>query len=495
MKTPQDRIVSLNDHSLSAKGDYVLYWMTSARRPHFNFGLQRAAEYCQQLKKPLLIFEALRCDYRWASVRMHRFVLDGMLDHWRYFKKHTRAKQIYYLPYVERAVGEGRGFLKTLSDKACVVVTDEFPCYFLPRMIESAAQQVSVLMESVDSNGIFPLRATDKAYTKAHSFRAMLQKRLPKYIDVQPDEEPLAKALKGLPAFGSAPKSWFQKWPKVTQSFLEKWPRGHDLSKTKIDSSIAASFLKGGFVTAESMLRDFVGKRLKHYLDRNHPEKKVSTELSPYLHFGHVSAHGIFQAVAKKDGWKSQRLGDSMGGRREGWWKGSEAFEGFVDELITWRELGYGFCFHVPNYDAYESLPDWAQKTLAEHASDPRQYKYTLKQLWQAESHDDIWNAAQRQLLREGRIHNYLRMLWGKRILEWTEDPRQALEFMIELNNGLALDGRNPNSYSGIFWVLGRFDRAWGPERPIFGKVRYMSSANTKKKLKLGDYLETYGPR
>ena len=148
-------------------------------------------------------------------------------------------------------------------------------------------------------------------------------------------------------------------------------------------------------------------------------------------------------------------------------------------------------CAHLPLYDRYESLPAWVQDSLARHKNDPRPYLYGLDQLENADTHDPIWNAAQRQLRREGRLHNYLRMLWGKKILEWTRSPEEALDIMIHLNNKCALDGRNPNSYSGIFWILGRYDRPWAPERPVFGKIRYMSSDSTRRKLRLKQYLRS----
>jgi deoxyribodipyrimidine photo-lyase len=160
---------------------------------------------------------------------------------------------------------------------------------------------------------------------------------------------------------------------------------------------------------------------------------------------------------------------------------------------VTWRELGYNMCRQREDYDRYESLPEWATRTLQDHTKDVRQHVYSLAQFEGATTHDELWNAAQRQLRRDGTIHNYLRMLWGKKILHWSDSPRDALDIMIELNNKYALDGRNPNSYSGIFWVLGRYDRPWGPERRVFGKVRYMSSRNTTRKLKTATYLERYG--
>ena len=171
----------------------------------------------------------------------------------------------------------------------------------------------------------------------------------------------------------------------------------------------------------------------------------------------------------------------------------SQPAEAFLDELVTWRELGYVFCFHRPDYDRFESLPQFALDTLAKHAADKRPHVYSLEQLARAQTHDRIWNAAQTQLVREGTIHNYLRMLWGKKIYEWSATPELALAHMIELNNRYALDGRNPNSYSGIFWTMGRFDRPW-PERKVFGTLRCMTSDSTEKKLDLTTYLARFSP-
>jgi deoxyribodipyrimidine photo-lyase len=195
----------------------------------------------------------------------------------------------------------------------------------------------------------------------------------------------------------------------------------------------------------------------------------------------------------RQAGWNSDRISGKVNGSSNGWWGVEEHVESFLDELITWREVGYNMCSRSDDYDRYESLPKWAQQTLGKHAEDPREYVYTLDEFESAQTHDPLWNAAQRQLVREGRIHNYLRMLWGKKVLEWSASPQAALDVLIELNNKYALDGRNPNSYSGIFWVLGRYDRAWVPERPIFGTIRYMSSDNTARKVRVKDYLRRYG--
>src|SRR5262249_28747308 len=207
-----------------------------------------------------------------------------------------------------------------------------------------------------------------------------------------------------------------------------------------------------------------------------------------------VAADAVVARVLQGEGWAPVDLAVGAPGRRAGWWGVSAAAEAFLDQLVTWRELGYGFAFHRPHdHDRYESLPAWARQTLARHAADRRPHRYALDQLAAAATHDPLWNAAQTQLLREGRIHNYLRMLWGKKVLEWSRSPRAALAALIELNNRYALDGRDPNSYSGIFWTLGRFDRPWGPERPVFGTVRYMSSDSLQRKLHVKQYLRTYG--
>ena len=174
-------------------------------------------------------------------------------------------------------------------------------------------------------------------------------------------------------------------------------------------------------------------------------------------------------------------MGDERGGR------------GVLDELITWREIGYNMTHREDDYDQYESLPDWARQTLEEHVEDEREYVYSLEEFEQARTHDELWNAAQSQLVRDGHIHNYLRMLWGKKILHWTDNPVDALEIMIELNNKYGVDGRDPNSYSGIFWCLGRYDRGWA-EREIFGKVRYMTCKSTRRKYSVDDYIEEYAP-
>ncbi|MDX1640941.1 MAG: hypothetical protein R3220_04560, partial [Balneolaceae bacterium] len=226
---------------------------------------------------------------------------------------------------------------------------------------------------------------------------------------------------------------------------------------------------------------------------RNDPDERKTSQLSPWLHFGKISSFEVVQAVFnhQPEDWSMDNI-TYNDGSTGGFFNGDSNISKFLDELITWREVGFHFAHHRSDYDQFESLPDWALDTLNKHRDDPREWIYSYEDLAEAKTHDDIWNAAQTQLRKEGIIHNYLRMLWGKKVMEWTPDPETALEYLIDLNNTFAIDGRDPNSYSGIFWCFGRFDRAW-QERPIFGKIRYMTSDSTRKKVKIKQYLDKYG--
>jgi deoxyribodipyrimidine photo-lyase len=481
---PTQRVRDLNRAPPRDDGRYVVYWMVACRRIGWNFALQRAADWAQELGKPLLVFEALGASYPYASDRLHRFILDGMADNARALARTGTA----YFPYVEDAPGAGRGLLPALASEACVVVTDDFPCFGIPRMTEAGAASVPVRMESIDTNGLLPLRAADRIFPTAYAFRRFLQQNLLDHILEPPLRSPMAR--RSLPRLRSLPREaarWRRtRLPELTGKGL--------IPKLPIDHSVEPTGQSGGSVAAKRVLRGFLEERLERYGDeRNDPDADVTSGLSPYLHFGHISVHEIFSALARREGWSPDSLSPRASGKRSGWWGMRPSAESFLDELVTWRELGFNMSSRNTANERYESLPDWARATLEKHGADLRPHIYDRGRLERAETHDELWNAAQRQLLREGRVHGYLRMLWGKKILEWSPNPQRALEVMIELNNRYALDGRDPNSYSGIFWVLGRYDRPWGPERPIFGTVRYMSSVNTARKLRVRRYLERYG--
>ena len=370
-----------------------------------------------------------------------------------------------------------------------MIVTDDFPAFFLPRMVASAARQVSILMEKVDSNG----RLADTLDREGlldcflvQTFPAK-QHRAPSTLISKPD--PLAEGVRPFNA-------------QIPGQILERWPPAHDileslhegsLASFPIDHSVPPSPIRGGERAASRTLEEFLKEGLDRYADcRNHPDDDATSGLSAYLHFGHISVHQVFQELMDHEGWSKNRIWPGGRGQREGWWGMSRNAESFLDQLITWRELGYNMCAHLPLYDRYESLPAWAQESLDRHRNDPRPYLYGLDRFENAETHDPLWNAAQMQLKREGRLHNYLRMLWGKKILEWTRSPEDALDIMIHLNNKYALDGRNPNSLHGNLLDLGTVRQTLGPERPVFGRIRYMSSENTRRKLRVKQYLRKY---
>ncbi len=475
---------------------YVLYWMIAFRRLRWNFALQRAVEWAERLGLPLLICEALRCDYRWASARHHQFAVDGMAERIAVLGvpgDGGAVAPVAYYPYVEPRPGAGKGLLAALAAQAAVVVTDDAPVFFLPHMVAAAAARLPVALEAVDANGLLPLAAVDRTCVSAYQFRRLLQHLLPEHLAASPAEKPLARRLPPFPRDAAG-------LPALPAGVLGRWPplprQGVVLAELPVDATVApVAGVAGGERPAAALLRAFVRDRLPRYHDeRNHPDAPVTSGLAPYLHWGCISTHHILAAVAAAERWTPERLGRTASGAREGWWGMSAGAEGFLDQVVTWREVGFNMAARrAGDHERYESLPDWAQATLDRHSRDPRPELYGLDDLAAANTGDELWNAAQRQLRREGTIHNYLRMLWGKRVLEWSPSPRQALAWLVELNNRYALDGRDPNSYSGIFWCLGRYDRPWAPERPIFGTIRFMSSQSARRKLRLEGYLARYG--
>lgn len=488
MPIPAIRISDANDVPIRADGDYVLYWMIANRRLSWNFALDYAIDQAKSLGKPLLIFEPLRVRYRWASDRLHRFIIEGMREH----REKLSGHRIGYYPYVEPTAGAGTPLLATLARKACVVITDEYPCFFLPHMIDAVKADLPARLQLVDGHTVVPLRKADRTFTVAHSYRRWMQKQILDEIMDMPKAEPL-KGLK-IPPFPGIDNKILRRWPIADLDTLLA-PGG--LAPIAIDHDVRPSEdYVGGGSQATRRLEQFVSHSLSAYGDdRNHPDKRATSGLSPYLHFGHISPHQILSAVFAHESWTPDQA-SPPNGKNNGFWNTSEPAEAFLDQLLTWREIGFNMSFRNPkDYDQYDTLPDWALKTLKQHAKDARPAIYSLEQFERAQTHDEVWNAAQRELVTTGVMHNYLRMLWGKMILHWTRTPQDALEILIELNNKYALDGRDPNSYSGIFWTLGRYDRAWGPTRPVFGNVRYMTSDSTRKKLKLKQYLNKFSPQ
>lgn len=479
----------LRDQPPRAEGEYVLYWMTATRRLERNHALDRALDWCRELGKPLLILEALRSDYRWACPRHHRVILDGMAEHLEAIDR----RRLSYYPYVERKPGAGKGLLAAMAKQAAVVVTDRHPGFQFPAMLEAARKQLDCRLEAVDSVGLLPLDAAPGPLPSAYVLRRRMQKNLPDWLERPAREAPLADYDLGRAGVEEAIQ---QRWPAATS---EELAPGFTLeTKLPLAYEVPATDWRGGTTAARARLREFVDQQLPRY-DALRMEPTPASGLSMALHYGFLSPYSVLEAVLDAEGTSPKQLApqlaeraDAARGKRAGWWGLREQTETFLDQLVTWRELGQRFADQNPDCERWGSQPDWAVATVEAHRSDPREYSYTPQQFERGETHDPLWNAAQRCLVREGWMPNYLRMLWGKHLIAWSPSPEEAWDTLFHLNNLYALDGRDPNSMSGITWVFGRFDRPFGPERPVTGKLRPMSSANTKRKMQLGDFVERW---
>jgi deoxyribodipyrimidine photo-lyase len=396
-----------------------------------------------------------------------------------------RSSRALYYPYVEPAVGAGRGLVAALARRAALVVTDWFPASFLPRMIAAAAARSDVRVDAVDSTGLIPVATHGRAFPSARGYRGFMQRNLREHLGAFPDENPLARLERSR---ASLPAGVERRWPRADLSS----PTAARVAALPIDHSVPPSALPGGQRRARQRLEAFLDTQLAHYAEAaNHPDAEGTSHLSPYLHFGHIAAHEVFSALMTRERWTSRRLARGAPGTREGWWGVSAGAEHFLDQVVVWRELAFNGCAWTPGFDSFATLPRWARETLDAHRVDPRPHVYSLEQLDAAATHDEVWNAAQTELRTTGWCHGYMRMVWGKKILEWSRQPEEALEHMAALMDRYSLDGRDPVSYLNYGWVLGRYDRPWF-ERPIFGTVRYMTSESAKRKLKMKKYLATF---
>lgn len=469
---------------------YVLYWMQINRRLHFNYALDYAVAWANRLGRPLVILEGVACDYPWATARTTAFILEGMAEHCKQLRD---VAPVTYIPFPEQKHGSYDQLLRVLCRDAAILVSDEYPVFIMRERNEQLEKELKIPFHTIDSNGIIPMALSEKAPYSAFIFRRMMQKRFLECRSHPPDPQP----LNGLQNFGN---------PDLPAEVKSKQAAGSEHlgtpaaivafvnGLTSLNSNVRPVEIKGTRSAGLARLEAFLENDLMRYEDdRNHADLERTSRLSPWLHFGKISAFEVVDKVLtmQPEGWDVSKV-RPVGGKRSGFFGGDASVEAFLDEIITWRETGFHFAWNRSDYDQFESLPAWARATLSDHAGDPRSYLYTYRQLEESKTHDPIWNAAQTQLRVEGRIHNYLRMLWGKKVLEWTPDPQTALSYLIDLNNTYAIDGRDPNSYSGIFWIFGRFDRAWGPERPVFGKIRYMTSNSARKKIKLDQYVKRY---
>jgi deoxyribodipyrimidine photo-lyase len=343
-----------------------------------------------------------------------------------------------------------------LAEDAALVVTDRGYLRIQRQWRRHVAANAPCAVVQVESDVVVPAEtASPKEEYTAGTLRPKLQRILKGYL-IPLHERPVRKDSLALRLDVDAVKD--------AAALARTMP---------IDRSVPPSAaFRGGTSRANALLEDFIAAKLRHYADRrNDPGLDYSSHLSPYLHFGQISPLAVALRV-----WGEKSAP-------------AAAREAFLEELIVRRELGVNFALYNERYDEYGSLPGWAKKTLADHSKDRREVLYDEGQWERAETHDVYWNAAQREMVLTGKMHNYMRMYWGKKILEWSRTPQEAFRTALRLNNRYELDGRDPNSYAGVAWCFGKHDRAW-PERRVFGKIRYMNEAGLRRKFDMPSYLE-----
>jgi deoxyribodipyrimidine photo-lyase len=429
-----------------SKGRSVVYWMQRAQRAVDNPALEVAVRAANTLGLPCVAYLAPVPFYPRANQRHYRFLSQGIPDTARRLAQRGIGFVLRRYPT--------HHLLKFCDEvRPALVVGDENPMREPEQWRVTVAKQLRVPFWTVDADVIVPSKLLKKEHWAAYTVRPVLHRLLPEFL--KPVGNTKAKTV-------WKPPRGLLSLP-VDNDITEGW---------KLDRSVAPSeFFRGGTSEALKRLKLFLKNGLKGYLtNRNHPELDATSHLSPYLHFGHLGPHTAALAVMKAKANKAAK-------------------HAFLEQLIVRRELAVNFVRFNPDYDTFESAAPWAHKTLAEHARDPRKI-YTESQLEHAQTHDPLWNACQRQMVVTGWMHNYMRMYWAKKILEWSKTPAQAYRTAVYLNDKYEIDGRDPNGYAGIAWaIVGKHDRPWF-ERPIFGQVRYMSFNSTSKKFDSRRYME-----
>ena len=454
MKRLNERVVLVNDADINRQAQYVLYWMQMYKRTSHNHALTFAIRKANETKLPLVVYEGLKYYYPWANDRLHTFILEGVEEKKREFGQ----LGIRYVFYLQKDEDSPKQTIARLAKEAACIVTDDYPCFIIPEHNRRIAERASVPVYLVDSNGIIPMCKFDKEEYAAYTIRPKIKKLLPDYLKPFAEE---SVEIDGSKLEVDCPETM------VTSENLPTL-----VAECSIDHSVKPSpIYHGGTSNGQKRLKRFIDEILPGYeTTRNKPEIDGSSRLSSYLHFGYLSPLEIARAVQNSEAPETAKVA-------------------YLEELIIRRELSFNLTRHNRKYDSLESLPAWVHQTMRKHIDDDRPVVYSLEQLEAAETHDELWNASQREMVATGEMHNYVRMLWGKNVIAWTRSYEEAFAILEHLNNKYCLDGRDPNSYAGILWCFGKHDRPW-MERPVFGTIRYMTSASTGKKFDSRKYIE-----
>jgi len=440
----KERVKTLNKNPVR-NGSYVLYWMQASPRSEYNHALEYAILKANELNKPLVVFFGITNDYPEANERHYYFMLEGLKEVQASLEERGVRMVIWHKSPEVGAI--------ELSKDASLAVVDRGYLKIQLKWRSYAAKNVACPLVQVESDVIVPVEeASPKEEYSAATFRSKIKKKLDYFLAPLRENNPKVDSLHmDFASFDVA---------NVKRA----------IARLNIDRSVKkVNTFRGGTSEAKKHLEDFLRNKLDRYPKlRNNPTQDYLSNMSPYLHFGQISPLYIASKVLATD---------SLGK------------DAYLEELIVRRELSMNFVFYNENYDSLDGLPKWAKTTLEEHEKDPREYLYTLEELDNAETHDPYWNAAQEEMKLTGKMHGYMRMYWGKKILEWSETPEDALKNALFLNDKYELDGRDPNGFTGVAWCLGKHDRPW-KERSIFGKTRYMNAKGLKRKFDADGYVE-----
>lgn len=426
----------------------VVYWMSRDQRVHDNWALLFAQQVALEKKRALVVVFNLVPDFLEAAIRQYGFMLKGLAE----ISKELKKYNIPFFLISGKPEEQIPSFI--LENNASVLISDFDPLKIKRIWKRETAKQIEIPFYEVDAHNIVPcLYVSNKQEFAAHTLRPKINKALIEFLDEFPEIKKMPKSDL------SSDEIDFEKIIKIL----------------KIDFNVKElNWIEPGEKAAVKNLKHFLANRFENYHEfRNDPTQDYQSNLSPYLHFGQISAQRITLEVQKFDGNKDSE-------------------KSFLEELIIRRELSDNFCYFNPKYDSFEGFHDWAKTSLNEHRKDEREFIYSLKEFEQAKTHEDLWNAAQKELLTTGKLHGYMRMYWAKKILEWSKSPEEALKIAIYLNDKYELDGRDPNGYTGCAWSIGGVhDRPWF-ERPVLGKIRYMNRNGAKNKFDIKFYINKF---
>ena len=441
----EERLSLLAPGKKTLQGDYVLYWMQAAQRTEANFALEHAIQKANKLDLPLLVFFSLTDRFPEANLRHYSFLLEGLRD--VSVSLHKRGIQ-----FVVRK-GSPPHAIKNLAGAASLIIVDRGYLRIQRDWRSSVASFLDCPLIQVESDVLVPIQTTSpKEEYSAGAIRPKIHTHLHRFLAVP------------------TPTKILHHSTAIDIDSVSVQDLSATLHNLSIDTSVApVPYLHGGTRAAHGHLSRFINQGLDVYhLSKNNPGHGVLSQMSPYLHFGQISPLTITLEV--------------MG-------HGGPGAQAYLEELIIRRELACNFVYYNPYYDSFQGLPSWAGNTLDEHATDRRDYQYSPSNLEEADTHDPYWNAAQKEMVHTGKMHGYMRMYWGKKVIEWSPTPQEAYQTLLSLNNKYELDGRDPNGFAGVAWCFGKHDRPW-PERAIFGKTRYMTAQGLKRKFDMDAYIE-----